>query len=173
MDQALRFCPRCGLDRPLGAFGVRRESGRPTAWCRECKTRYDGDSYQRNGAVRRAAAAARNAGVRARNRRLLEAAKNVPCMDCGERYPPFVMDLDHVRGDKQDNVSLMAGTGASEAAIMEEIAKCDVVCANCHRERTHGGRPRPASAPTEGTAHRPGHQLRLFFEGDVAGLLAG
>lgn len=133
-----RRCPRCGADKPLAAFGTRSGSVRLTAWCSPCKKSYDRDWYQRNKQRHGAAVSRLNARIRARNRQLLERAKDVPCADCGERYPPFVMDFDHVRGEKRANVSQLAGTGASEAAILAEIAKCDVVCANCHRERTHG-----------------------------------
>ena len=30
----------------------------------------------------------------------------------------------------------MIGCGQSKEAILEEIAKCDLICANCHRIRT-------------------------------------
>lgn len=62
--------------------------------------------------------------------------KQVPCADCGEVYPPYVMDFDHVRGEKKFTIS-QALDGETED-LLAEIAKCDVVCANCHRERTHG-----------------------------------
>jgi len=62
--------------------------------------------------------------------------KNVPCADCGHSYPPYVMDFDHVRGEKKYNVTSMKGRSASKRAILEEVAKCEVVCANCHRIRT-------------------------------------
>lgn len=45
------------------------------------------------------------------------------------------MDFDHVRGDKISNISDMMGCFGWDA-IEQEIAKCDIVCANCHRERT-------------------------------------
>ena len=64
---------------------------------------------------------------------VVRAAKDQPCLDCGERYPPYVMDLDH-RGDKKFNVS--QGLRRPLEEILAEIAKCDPVCANCHRERT-------------------------------------
>lgn len=54
-------------------------------------------------------------------------------MDCGIQYPPAAMDLDHVRGIKIYPLSQMMQQ--SEAKIRAEIAKCDVVCANCHRLR--------------------------------------
>jgi hypothetical protein len=62
--------------------------------------------------------------------------KDVPCADCGRRYPPFVMDFDHRNGeDKTGNISAMAPRW-SWSKIAAEVAKCDVVCANCHRMRT-------------------------------------
>jgi hypothetical protein len=57
------------------------------------------------------------------------------CADCGIDYPPYIMDFDHVRGVKKCGVS-QVHLIASLEALYEEIAKCDVVCANCHRHRT-------------------------------------
>jgi hypothetical protein len=59
-----------------------------------------------------------------------------PCMDCKEFYPYYVMDFDHVRGKKHANVMELIPT-LSKKKIDEEIAKCEVVCSNCHRIRTH------------------------------------
>lgn len=66
----------------------------------------------------------------------MRAVKNKPCADCREKYPHYVMDFDHVRGEKKGNVATMASHGYSIKVLDEEMAKCDVVCANCHRERT-------------------------------------
>ena len=57
-------------------------------------------------------------------------------MDCGQRYPYYVMDLDHVRGKKVMHVGSMASRRFSLEKLRQEIAKCDPVCANCHRVRT-------------------------------------
>lgn len=64
----------------------------------------------------------------------MQEQKNKPCYDCGGRFPPECMDFDHVRGEK----SFSVGTGRtrSQEALTLEIAKCDIVCANCHRIRT-------------------------------------
>jgi len=64
-------------------------------------------------------------------------AKDVPCMDCGVKYPKVVMDFDHVRGDKKANVSKMVANTVSVETLQKEIDKCDVVCSNCHRLRTY------------------------------------
>jgi hypothetical protein len=81
---------------------------------------------------------ARVLAARAKKVALIAAAKDIPCMDCGMRYPKYVMEFDHVRGVKVNNVGSMPSNSGA-ARILAEIAKCDVVCANCHRERTYGG----------------------------------
>lgn len=76
--------------------------------------------------------------------KLLEQLRDVPCADCGRRFPFYVMQFDHRdASDKKYTVTRMIGR-AGRAKIMEEAAKCDIVCANCHRERTY--RRRTASA---------------------------
>lgn len=63
------------------------------------------------------------------------------CTDCRKTFPPYVLDFDHVRGAKISNIAGMVTNGVSIARIDREIAKCEVVCANCHRIRTHGKAP--------------------------------
>lgn len=58
-------------------------------------------------------------------------------MDCGGVFPVCAMDLDHRPGeDKAITPSAMVARGWSDERVQAEIAKCDVVCANCHRIRT-------------------------------------
>jgi hypothetical protein len=59
-----------------------------------------------------------------------------------------VMDFDHL-SDKQLNVSQMVTY--SDARFQAEIAKCEMVCANCHRLRTQ---TRPRVHPTPGRPRR-------------------
>lgn len=61
---------------------------------------------------------------------------STPCMDCKELYPYYVMDFDHVRGVKHANVMELIQS-LSKKRIDDEIAKCEIVCSNCHRIRTH------------------------------------
>ena len=75
---------------------------------------------------------------RRRQRKFLQKYKERPCMDCGMQYPYYVMQFDHVRGHKAFPMSSPSAT-RSMARMQEEIAKCDVVCANCHAERTYSG----------------------------------
>ena len=69
-----------------------------------------------------------------KRRQIIHKHKDVPCADCGMKYPYYVMDFDHMR-DKEFNVALKKDS-VSYARLEEEIAKCEVVCANCHRIRT-------------------------------------
>lgn len=73
-----------------------------------------------------------------KRRELIDSIKSVACMDCGKEYPPYVMHFDHVpeRGKKEFTISEYFYT-CSLDRLLKEIAKCDVVCANCHAERTH------------------------------------
>lgn len=63
--------------------------------------------------------------------------KTHPCVDCGE--PDWVvLEFDHVRGKKEHTIANLAKQGYDSLnRIIEEIKKCDVVCANCHRRRTY------------------------------------
>jgi hypothetical protein len=63
--------------------------------------------------------------------------RNVPCHDCGGRFAPYQMDFDH-RDPSTKSFTLCAGRAAlkSRKQLLEEAAKCDVVCANCHRLRS-------------------------------------
>ena len=65
---------------------------------------------------------------------LIRALKDRPCLDCEEQFHFMAMEFDHVRGEKICDVSRMVF--CSLEAIVAEAAKCDVVCANCHRVRT-------------------------------------
>lgn len=63
--------------------------------------------------------------------------KDVPCMDCGKKYPPYVMDFDHLpQYEKYFPIGVLVNKRLSKETILEEIKKCEVVCSNCHRERT-------------------------------------
>lgn len=58
-----------------------------------------------------------------------------PCVDCGNSNIA-VLEFDHLR-DKKYGISRMYRDGMAITRIQEEIDKCDVVCANCHRIRTY------------------------------------
>ena len=68
--------------------------------------------------------------------------KSKPCMDCKKSYPPYIMDFDHLDGEtKEYGICYMRRHRMAFDKIENEIAKCEVVCANCHRERTNQRNP--------------------------------
>lgn len=71
-----------------------------------------------------------------RHRQITDAAKNKPCQDCGVSYPPWVMDFEHPIGEKKFSIG-EGKRSRTRAALIEEIGKCEVICANYHRDRTH------------------------------------
>ena len=77
---------------------------------------------------------------RTRNKNIARNLKEQPCADCRVTYPYYVMDFDHVRGIKVIPVARLVHKTISVKALMSEIDKCEVVCANCHRIRTFNRR---------------------------------
>ena len=102
--------------------------------CRSCRAAYKQEHYAAHR-VRYVAQARERKRVVAeeRMRFLLRYFRAHPCLDCDEA-DPLVLEFDH-RGDKAFDIGQALPYRAWEA-ILEEIAKCDVVCANCHRRRT-------------------------------------
>lgn len=71
----------------------------------------------------------------ARNKEFIRLQKERPCADCSIQYPYYIMQFDHTRGIKS---FILSDPGSrSIQLIQKEIDKCDVVCANCHAERTY------------------------------------
>lgn len=62
--------------------------------------------------------------------------KNKPCLDCHVLYPICCMDFDHI-SDKKCSIARMISGGFNMTVLKEEIAKCELVCSNCHRIRTY------------------------------------
>ena len=62
--------------------------------------------------------------------------KNNPCKDCNQKYPHYVMEFDHLHNKKFQLGNASKGLYSKET-VLKEISKCELVCANCHRIRTH------------------------------------
>lgn len=130
MDE--KKCSGCQLVKALSEF-YRNKATRDgyTNYCKLCSKMRKQKEYLNNKAAYQQRANAK----KEINQKVIYEAKNIPCMDCGIKYPPYVMDFDHRPGQIKFK-KLSAMYGASLDLVLEEISKCDVVCANCHRERT-------------------------------------
>lgn len=74
---------------------------------------------------------------RSKVREFLRSLKDVPCADCGVKFPACCMDFDHVRGTKVFQLSAFhKKCPPNPESVLDEVSKCDIVCSNCHRYRT-------------------------------------
>jgi hypothetical protein len=133
--QPFQKCYGCGLTKAASDFAWRRKArNQRDTYCRPCRSAYKAEHYRKNKA--RYIENARVRSDRERLRRtmyLLDYFRFHPCADCGESEP-LVLEFDHL-ADK----SFEIGTNFADRgweSILAEMAKCDVVCANCHRIRT-------------------------------------
>jgi len=59
--------------------------------------------------------------------------KTLKCQKCGFAHPA-ALDFHHRDGGEKDaEVTRLVASKVNKTRILEEIAKCDVLCANCHR----------------------------------------
>ena len=73
---------------------------------------------------------------RAEKQKKMFLLKSNPCTDCKKEYHPVVMHWDHLdSATKIDNISRLI-MNSSWAKVLEEVKKCELVCANCHQMRT-------------------------------------
>jgi L-lysine 2,3-aminomutase len=102
--------------------------------CRSCRSAYHRRHYLANKRqyIAHAAKSKKRQRIK-RTRLILEFFATHPCVDCGET-DPVVLEFDHLH-DKAFEVT-QGLEWRSWQRILEEIEKCEVVCANCHRRRT-------------------------------------
>jgi 5-methylcytosine-specific restriction endonuclease McrA len=134
---AVKVCTKCGLPaQPIENFAIRnRIRGTRQAICRSCQSQYGKRHYQTYRSAYIQKARIRNVAQSKINAEfLIEYLSTPPCADCGEA-DIVVLEFDHLR-DKLLNISVLSREGYSLTKLKQEIAKCEVVCANCHRRRT-------------------------------------
>lgn len=75
--------------------------------------------------------------TRAKTREWVNAIKlEKGCIDCGYNTNSLALEFDHVRGTKLYAIGTLVANRASKQRILDEIAKCEVRCANCHKIKT-------------------------------------
>jgi 5-methylcytosine-specific restriction endonuclease McrA len=132
----MKRCATCGELKDESEFNWRWKSfGILHPTCRVCHKTYRKNWYENNKETHLA-------NVYERKQRVIQDARAYvwnylsthPCVSCGER-DPVVLEFDHLY-EKDKDISAMAGQGYSIEAIRNEISKCQVLCANCHRRKT-------------------------------------
>lgn len=129
----MKICGRCNQSKVPEDFNKssRASDGRQS-YCRACSKSH----YRDNSIRHKANTSRRNKAIGAEYQwRIWQHLASNPCMDCGE-IDPIVLEFDHVRGKKLFSISQASKRKFAWTRVAEEIEKCDVRCANCHRRKT-------------------------------------
>ena len=133
-----KICTICKEGKPHSEFNKNKTTGDGlNNLCRVCSNARSKKYYQDNKEHHKKIVLTRNKKLINENRqKLFDFYKNNSCVDCGNNNP-IVLELDHKDDvEKINTVSYMIHAGFSWKNISNEISKCDVRCANCHRIRT-------------------------------------
>lgn len=150
----MKTCGRCKQIKDFSLFRKSNRSAGYQHWCTECFREYDRKRYQTIDKTRKLN---NKKKIINRQRELIKLAKQSGCIDCGNK--DFrVLDFDHVYGIKKYNISSMIFNGLSDQTVLNEIAKCQIRCANCHRiatyeRRLNNGNEEDGNPPVLGTGN--------------------
>lgn len=127
-----KICARCELFLPIKEFATKGRGLQPV--CLLCRKDKEREHYKKN----RVAILKKKTEWAHKKRNecrqfLGDYLLQHPCVDCGEA-DILVLEFDHLR-DKSDTISSLMTKG-NMGRMKEEIKKCEVVCANCHKRRT-------------------------------------
>ena len=123
----MKTCSKCQVKKLEDDFWKNQ------VWCKLCSKERRRQYYIDN----KTNEDARNKAARAELVKWARSLKNGPCVDCGRHFHFAAMDWEHPEDNKLANVSDLVRKAYSKARILEEIAKCELVCACCHRIRTY------------------------------------
>lgn len=137
MRSMWKKCGRCQVLKMSSEFPIRGfRNPCPHTYCFPCQREYSREHYRKFGYLHNKRRHQNRQRYITRDQHFVdEYLRAHPCVDCGES-DSVVLEFDHVRLEKLHNVSEMAMRGYPLSAIVAEIAKCEVRCANCHRRRT-------------------------------------
>jgi len=156
----VKKCSKCGLIKQVKDFYRRRTGPRVDEYyekCKECMKSRGRSYYHQHREKQLDLAKIRKERYICERKKFLEEVKNKPCLDCGNSYPAWVMDFDHKDGKiKIANVSKLAFRKlVNFKKLKEEIEKCDLVCSNCHRQRTYSRLHKTISAEVANVVKAP------------------
>lgn len=124
----MKRCTKCEETKPECEFPWKNKGKKKLATiCKVCQRTYKIAYYHRNKETHYE----RNRKTESKIRDYIQKVKEVGCSLCPETFAPC-LEFHHTR-DKDHIISKMHKLG-SLAKVKEEIAKCVLLCANCHRK---------------------------------------
>lgn len=143
MDIVLRACSTCKVEKPLST-GFHKDASKKHGYSYQCKvckeSRKRISRSTPEGSAKESAKQTRyKKSVVAKKREYVrELKESTACADCGRYGPYYCMDFDHTSSKKNFEISTgVVNPYISMTRLIAEIALCEVVCAYCHRIRTH------------------------------------
>jgi hypothetical protein len=132
----MKKCTKCGLDKELTEFHwASIPKNKKRSACISCTKTYDALAYK--AGIKKGNSAESKKAISDRNYSYVyDILENSTCMDCG-CSDIRVLEFDHRPESKKKYGIASMVTSYSLKTIKEEISKCDIVCANCHRIRTY------------------------------------
>lgn len=134
----MSICTRCKKEKPISEFNFKIKAlNRRHNQCKDCTRLLIKNHYNKNKEYYLKKTQKRNAKLKLEVFNYVSQflSKN-PCIDCGES-DIAVLEFDHNgKVPKFKAVSFVMGHGYPLWKVKEEISKCDVRCANCHRRKT-------------------------------------
>lgn len=125
---SMKKCGKCGVTKARTEFHANptKKDGLQSM-CKECRKEYHREHYLKNSTKYKAQVKARKVELRDFIRRYKSLTG---CKNCGDKRH-YVLDFHHLHGK---DFSVGEFRGKSLKRIKAEIRKCEVLCANCHRE---------------------------------------
>lgn len=134
----MRTCTKCNRQKSEDEFPWKNKSiGRRHSRCKECQKSMSRTWYSDNTSHHKLNVKKNNKLYRVRNRDYIwDYLSSHHCVDCGQN-DPIVLEFDHRNPDEKEcEVYHLVQRQSSLRKLKEEIEKCDVRCANCHRKKT-------------------------------------
>ena len=134
----MKECTKCKKQKPLEEFNFKiKKKNLRHVHCKECTRLFIKNHYNRNKEYYLTKARKRNKYLRYKiNSYISSYLLSHPCVECGEK-DLAVLEFDHTgQIPKFKAVSHLIKDQVSLVKIQEEIDKCVVRCANCHRKKT-------------------------------------
>ena len=140
----MKICTQCSVEKPLTEYNKhsRRKDGHQ-ATCRNCQKERNNWHYANNPKYKERIKRNNKKHKTACKKWLMEYKCTLSCLKCGENHPA-TLDFHHTDPKEKDiSVSDKFRVYATIPLLKKEIAKCIVLCSNCHRIEHHGARYEP------------------------------
>ena len=131
----MKQCPKCTVIKPVSEFN--KNKTKPDGLqriCKICSREADRKTYKKTSSEQPRIRLDRNKITRARKAEWVNNYKKQGCAKCGESRI-HVIDFHHIDPtQKKFDIGIRQ---SSYELLMEEIAKCILLCSNCHRDFHH------------------------------------